>query len=131
MTIEQQIQTLISLGYPIQTATRLVMEAVALIPEGGSEGIPFSPNALDFTLTPTHYNVRFAASKLARLLTKRPLTPCVLPNCCGSRLKRNPSGLRAMATSRSSSFGRSASASCAPNSEAMPCVVQARLSGSA
>lgn len=36
MTIEQQIQTLISLGYPIQTATRLVMEAVALIPEGGA-----------------------------------------------------------------------------------------------
>lgn len=40
---------------------------VALIPEGGSEAIPFSPNAVDFTLTPTHYNVRFAASKLAML----------------------------------------------------------------
>ena len=43
---------------------------VALIPEGGSEGIPFSPNALDFTLTPTHYNVRFAASKLAMFADK-------------------------------------------------------------
>lgn len=36
MTTEQQIQELISLGYTIQTATRLVMEAVAMIPEGGS-----------------------------------------------------------------------------------------------
>ena len=43
---------------------------VALIPESGSEGIPFSPNALDFTLTPTHYNVRFAASKLAMFADK-------------------------------------------------------------
>lgn len=43
---------------------------VATIPEGGSEGIPFSPNALDFTLTPVHYNVRFAASKLAMFADK-------------------------------------------------------------
>jgi hypothetical protein len=43
---------------------------VATIPEGGSEGIPFSPNALDFTLTPVNYNVRFAASKLAMFADK-------------------------------------------------------------
>ena len=36
MTIEQQIQALTAIGYTIQAATRLVMEAVTLIPDGGS-----------------------------------------------------------------------------------------------
>lgn len=37
----------------------------ASIPEGGFEAIPYTPNAVDATLTPIQYNVRFAASKLA------------------------------------------------------------------
>lgn len=38
---------------------------VSQIPEGGSETLPFTPNAEDLTLTPVFYNTRFAASKWA------------------------------------------------------------------
>lgn len=35
------------------------------IPEGGSETLPYTPNAEEVTLTPVFYNTRFAASKWA------------------------------------------------------------------
>lgn len=38
---------------------------LAQIPEGGSEGLPYTPNAEEVTLTPVFYNTRFAASKWA------------------------------------------------------------------
>jgi len=43
---------------------------LAQIPEAGYEGIPYTPNAEEVTLTPTHYNARFAASKLAMWVDK-------------------------------------------------------------
>lgn len=38
---------------------------VSQIPEGGSETLPWTPNAEEVTLTPVFYNTRFAASKWA------------------------------------------------------------------
>ena len=39
---------------------------LAQIPEGGSQALPYTPNAEEVTLTPTFYNVRFALSNLAK-----------------------------------------------------------------